>query len=65
MINIKDKRIIFIDIAKGITIICVVLYHIGVPDYLIRLFNLFFMPLFIIISGILMDVKLYYRVFHL
>ncbi|MCF0125447.1 MAG: acyltransferase [Clostridia bacterium] len=63
MINIKDKRIIFIDIAKGITIICVVLYHIGVPDYLIRLFNLFFMPLFIIISGILLDVKMSFRKF--
>ncbi|MCF0190492.1 MAG: acyltransferase family protein [Marinilabiliaceae bacterium] len=57
MTEFQNNRIAFIDIAKGITILCVALYHLDAPGNLGRIFNLFFMPLFFLISGIFVNTK--------
>lgn len=49
-----EKRIEWVDIAKGIGIICVVIGHTGISDTLLgRIIYLFHMPLFFYISGYL------------
>ncbi len=48
----SNKRVDFLDIAKGFTMICVLLGHTwGIPDVLYRFCFSFHMPLFFIVSG--------------
>ena len=47
----KSNRILWIDAAKGIGLLCVILGHLGVP-YLSTLVYTFHMPLFFFLSGI-------------
>lgn len=49
----QGKRIDWIDTAKGIGIIAVIIGHFHVPDLTMRLIYSWHMPLFFIISGIL------------
>lgn len=51
MENIKRSRIIWVDIAKGIGIISVIIGHYAIPDLLTRIIYSFHMPIFFIISG--------------
>lgn len=53
----QSKRIEWIDIAKGLGILAVILGHLKIPDILIRLIFSWHMPLFFIISGILFKDK--------
>ena len=46
-----DKRSVWLDVAKGITIILMVLGHSSIPDGLSRFIYAFHMPLFFISSG--------------
>jgi len=51
-----EKRIEYIDIAKGIGILCVVLGHVNLWDKLDMLIHGFHMPLFFFVSGYLFKV---------
>lgn len=53
-----QKRLNYIDIAKGIGIICVVLGHVTHDPLLRQYFYNFHMPLFFFISGVLLNTKL-------
>lgn len=48
----ETKRIDFVDLAKGICILLVVLYHINVPIPYMELASCFRMPLYFILSGL-------------
>ena len=47
----KTSRILWIDVAKGITIILVVLGHSSLPSTISRFIWAFHMPLFFLVSG--------------
>lgn len=49
--TVNNSRIEYWDIAKGITIILMILGHAPVPDYLRTIIFSFHMPLFIIVNG--------------
>lgn len=54
----EKKRIDYLDIAKGIGIILVLVGHISKNDEINRFLYLFHMPLFFIISGMLYKEKI-------
>ena len=53
------KRIEFVDLAKGICILLVVLLHVfgDMSGVVIKIMNLFRMPLYFVLSGLLLDNK--------
>ncbi|UBD69669.1 acyltransferase family protein [Bacteroides sp. BFG-257] len=53
--NMETKRDLYLDIAKGICIILMVLGHSGCPEWMNRFMVLFRMPCFFFISGILLS----------
>ncbi len=55
----NTKRLDYLDITKGIAIILIVMGHagLGTPNFLFWLTNTFHMPLFFIVSGILISFK--------
>lgn len=56
----ENKRLEYIDVTKGIGIICVVLAHLGIG---VELFYLFHMPLFFFISGFLFKPNINAKIF--
>lgn len=52
----KNERIEWIDIAKGIGIILMVIGHLGIPQYLSNWIYSFHMPLFLFLSGLVFNV---------
>lgn len=54
MITANKTRLDYIDVSKGIGILLVVLGHLAIPSKLFDFIFSFYMPLFFIISGILL-----------
>ena len=57
--NVKDKkskRVMFIDIAKGIAIICIILGHLGINN-INRVVFTFHVPIFFMITGYFINKK--------
>lgn len=50
------KRIGYLDVAKGIGIVCVIIGHMGI-EKIMEFVNLFHMPLFFLISGYLLNMN--------
>lgn len=57
------SRVEWIDNAKGIAIICVILGHFGVNDWLSDIIYTFHMPLFFFISGLYLTKNIQYKSF--
>lgn len=49
--SVESDRVKYWDVAKGITIILMILGHVSIPEYLRRIIFSFHMPLFIIANG--------------
>lgn len=56
-----NTRVEWVDVAKGIGIILVVLGHNQSPDYIIKFIYSFHMPLFFFLSGYLTNPSKYQR----
>lgn len=52
MVDRKQKRIEWVDIARGIAIICMVAGHTSIPEVLSKYIWSFHMPLFFVVSGL-------------
>jgi len=61
---VENKRIEWVDVAKGIGIILVVLGHNKAPGYIINFIYAFHMPLFFFMSGLLNNPTRYTNAFH-
>lgn len=53
----QENRIKWIDVAKGIGIICVIIGHMGIPSFISKYIYSFHMPLFFFISGYVFKFK--------
>ncbi|WP_256257648.1 MULTISPECIES: acyltransferase family protein [unclassified Paenibacillus] len=62
-VGLSKKRIVEIDILRGISISLVVMAHTEVPDMLNDVLRTFRMPLFFLLSGYLFNVAKYYTAF--
>lgn len=52
MDSVKQTRIEWVDIARGIAIICMMAGHSSIPEYLSKYIWSFHMPLFFVVSGL-------------
>lgn len=50
---VKQIRIEWVDLLRGICILCVMSVHLGVPEYIYRLYSPFYLAIFFFVSGYL------------